>query len=385
MNPTPKEAPAAPFPHPTAAPPHIVGKTPWLTLHVSAPLQSETPLALLREHRITPKALLYMRNNQDLTGSFTTEAPTGPWRLELGGRLATPLTLNAADLKRYPFAETEMVLQCSGNSRGQYGRASPVSGAQWQDGAVANVVFGGARLKDVLAPLGVLNGARYLTARGAGDAHEPDLPPFERSVPLEDVLDTALLATMLNGEPLPAVHGGPVRLVLPGYFGVNNVKWLTRLSLDPEPTDNLYQTERYRLPLRPLKPGDPFEPTLENSRPSWRMSVKSLLWSPLVGESQCAGPVPLSGVAWTDGRSSVAFVEVSADGGKSWRRADLEAATSPYAWRPWSLTLALEVGEHELWVRAGDSAGNVQPLDGAGWNPAGYEFSGVQRVRLSVR
>jgi sulfite oxidase len=385
MNPSPKEAPAAPFLKAAATPPHVVGKTPWLTLHVSAPLQSETPLALLREHRITPKALLYVRNNQDLAGSFTAEAATGPWRLELSGTSSAPSTLEVAELERYPFVETEMVLQCSGNSRGQYGRASPVSGAQWQDGAVANVIFGGVQLKDVLDPLGIPEGARYLTARGAGDAHEPDLPPFERSVPLEDVLETALLATTLNGEPLPAVHGGPVRLVLPGYFGVNNVKWLTHLRLACKPTDNLYQTGRYRLPLAPLAPGEAFEPTLENSRPSWRMSVKSLLWQPLVGESQRAGPIALGGVAWTDGRSTVAFVEVSCDQGKSWQRAELESATSPYAWRPWSLTLTLAAGEHELWVRAGDSAGNVQPLDGAGWNPAGYEFSGVQRVRLSVR
>lgn len=382
--PTPQETLEAPAPEATAAPTTgIAGKTPWLTLHVRAPLQCETPLSLLRQHRVTPTALLYVRNNQDLAGSFSAAAAAGPWRLELRGTRS--VTLEVTELKRYPLVETEMVLQCAGNSRAQYGRASPVSGAQWQDGAVANVVFGGVRLADVLSPLGIPKGARYLTARGAGEAHEPDLPPFERSVPLADVLDTALLATTLNGEPLSALHGGPVRLVVPGYFGVNNVKWLTHISLDAETTDGFYQTARYRLPLTPLAPGEAFEPTSENSRPSWRMGVKSLLWEPLVGETLRAGPVTLRGVAWTDGRSALEFVEVSHDGGSSWQRAELEGAASPYAWRPWSLTLTLEAGERELWVRAGDSAGNVQPLEGAGWNPAGYEFNGVQRVRLSVR
>lgn len=367
-------------------PPPIVGKTPWMTLHVAAPLQGETPLALLRQARITPKELFYVRNNQDLEGNFTTEAASGVWELELTGLLDTPQRLSVAELLERPQRELEMVLQCSGNSRGQFGKASPVSGAQWQDGAVANIVFGGVALKDVLEPLGVQKKAGYLTARGAGTPHEPGLPPFERSVPLADVWEDALLALTLNGEALPAVHGGPLRLVLPGYYGVNNVKWLTQLSLENAPSESLYQRERYRLPLTPLEPGSPFEPTPENSRPSWRMSVKSLLWQPLVGESQIAGRVQLGGVAWTDGRSAVSRVEVSLDRGENWLEAALERPQSPYAWCPWSLSVTLPAGELELWVRACDGAGNAQPLDGsAGWSPQGYEYSGAAKVRLTVR
>ncbi len=369
----------------------IDGKTPWLTLHVPRPLQSETPLALLREARVTSKARLYVRNNQDLDGAMELNRGAEGWRVTLAAA-GGGLELTLPDLRAYPQHETEMVLQCSGNSRGRFGGVSPVSGSRWQDGAVANVVFGGALLRDVLGDVfrGVapdpLKGARYLTARGAGTVHEDDLPPFERSVPLADVLDTALLALTLNGEPLPALHGGPVRLVLPGYYGVNNVKWSTRLSCDAEPTQNLYQTEKYRLPKNPLRPGDPFEATAENSVPSWRMKLKTLLWRPLVGETLRAGPIALGGVAWSDGRSRVVRVEVSCDRGVNWQGAALDSSESPYAWSAWSLTLPFTPGEHEVWVRATDDQGNTQPLHpDTGWNPAGYEWSSAERVRLSVR
>ncbi len=361
----------------------ITGKSPF-TLHVSRPLQGETPLELLRGSRITDKRLLYVRNNQDLAGSMVLE-PSGHAAelvLELpeGSR-----RLTLAQLRELPQHDTEMVLQCSGNSRGHFSGHSPVSGAQWQDGAIANVVFGGVLLRDVLGAA-KLGDARYLTATGAGTPHEDDLPAFERSVPLANVLDSALLALTLNGEALPACHGGPLRLVLPGFYGVNNVKWLTRLSFDAEPTAGHYQLDKYRLPKAPLEPGQPFEATLNNSVPSWHMKLKSLLWQPLVGETVRAGDVELGGVAWSDGRRRVSRVAVSCDSGESWLEAVLDPAESPYAWSLWSLTLPFAAGEPEVWIRAFDDAGNAQPLDpNAGWNPAGYEWHSVQRVRLAVR
>ncbi len=363
---------------------NIAGKTPWLTLHVSDPLQSETPLALLRRSRVTDKAHLYIRNNQDLDGYMTlAEAPT-EWSFTVQDG-ASSVQLSLPDLRRYPVTETEMVLQCSGNSRGHFGGSSPVSGAQWSDGAVANVVFGGVRLKTVLDDLGFYGEARYLLARGAGTAHD-NHGPFERSVPLDDVLENALLASTLNGEPLPALHGGPLRLVLPGFYGVNNVKWLNYLSLEDEESPSHYQQERYRLPKKPLEPGQPFIGTPQNSTPSWRMKLRSLLWTPLIGDTLHAGPNELGGVAWTDGQSRVARVAVSQDSGETWHDAKLDTPESPYAWSEWSLTLELPAGEPEVWLRAFDDAGYAQPLGPTtGWNPAGYEWGNVQRVRLAVR
>ncbi len=362
----------------------IEGKSPWLTLHVSEPLQSETPLELLRSAHITPKNLLYVRNNQDLASHMHLGVNDRAWQLELvdieGAR-----TLPLGALAELPQHETEMVLQCSGNSRGRFGGHRPVSGAQWQDGAIANVVFGGVLLRDVLGEAG-RGRTLYLTATGAGTPHGHETEPFERSVLLDDVWDTALLALRLNGEALPACHGGPLRLVLPGFYGVNNVKWLTRLTLSDSPTKGHYQLGKYRLPKEPLEPGQAFEATAENSLPSWRMKLKSLLWQPLVGETLHAGNVPLGGIAWNDGRSRVARVALSCDGGQTWQDAALEQPESPYGWTRWSLSLPLAPGEPEIWVCAFDDAGHAQPLDpNAGWNPAGYEWHSVLRVRLAVR
>lgn len=366
----------------------IEGKTPWLTLHVGQPLQSETPLELLRTSRITDKSLLYVRNNQDLASHMHLGTPTGAWRLDLTGATSVR-ALDLGTLEALPQHEIEMVLQCSGNSRGRFGGHSPVSGAQWQDGAMANVVFGGVLLREFLDDFwnkDERGNPTYLTATGAGTPHGHETEPFERSVLLDDVWDSALLALSLNGEPLPACHGGPLRLVLPGFYGVNNVKWLTRLSLDDVPTEGHYQLSKYRLPLAPLQPGQAFEATAENSLPSWRMKLKSLLWQPLVGETLHAGDIELGGVAWSDGRSRVARVTLSCDSGETWHDAVLEQPESPYAWTRWSLTLPLGRGEPELWVRAFDESGNAQPLDpNEGWNPAGYEWHSVQRVRLAVR
>ena len=352
--------------------------------HVASPRQSETPLERLRESHTTDKSLLYVRNNVDLANMTLQPVPAEGWRVEIGGLLEHPLTLEVADLLERPHVDVEMVLQCSGNSRAKFAQVAPALGAQWEHGALANVVFSGVPLKEVLEPCGVQAEATYLNARGRGTLGE-DAPPFERSVLLEEVLDNALLATKLNGEPLPGVHGSPVRLVLPGFYGVNNVKWLTHLNLACSPTANLHQSERYRMPLGPIKPGAPFEPTPKNSRPSWRQNLKSLLWSPLPHERISAGKVTLSGPAWTDGQHKVSAVEVSLDRGASWREAALEPPASPYGWSLWTLTLELPEGEVEVWVKATDEAGHTQPLDGrAAWNPDGYEWNAVDKVRLKV-
>ena len=350
--------------------------------HVATPKQSETPLELLREERVTHKDVLYIRNNVDLAGVTMQSASAEGWSVQVGGLVETPTTLQVTELLERPHTEVEMVLQCSGNSREKFNQAAPVAGALWQHGALANVVFSGVPLKELLEPKDSPE-TLYLTVRGKGTVQNGQ--PFERSVPLAEILETALLATHLNGELIAGVHGGPVRLVLPGFFGVNNVKWLTHLSVDREETGNLHQQERYRMPLEPLEPGSAFHPTPENSRSSWRQPLKSLLWSPLSSEQISAGRVTLRGPVWTDGRSEVSVIEVSFDRGKSWQEASLEPADSRYSWYLWELTVELSEGEHEVWVCAKDDAGNVQPLDGTvAWNPDGYEWNGVDKVRITV-
>ena len=342
-------------------------------IHERTPLQVETRVEALRGGAPTDTRVLYIRDN------LRPEAAAD--RLSLDGCVQRPLELSLEALRALPQTEVTMVLQCAGNGRIHHHRLAPVEGALWGGGALACVRFRGVPLRE-LVRLCQPAGARYLTATGASPASSAE--GFERSVPLDDVLQSALVALELNGEPLPFDHGAPLRLVVPGYFAVNSVKWLRRLSFDQKPTRNLYQTRRYRLPLAALEPGAAFVPTEDNSRPCWRMPLKSQWLDPLDGQALSAGEAVLEGVAWSDGRSAVERVEVSLDGGSSWRAAQLEAAATPFAWRRWRLDCKLEQGPLELLVRAfGD--GQAQPLDGAsGWNPDGYAWNAVERVRVQV-
>ena len=360
----------------------VVGKRLWV--HITAPLQAETPLEQLARAELTPLQDLYVRDNVDLVGAMSLEPVEQSWQVELVGLLGKPVTLSRAALAALPQREVEMVLQCSGNGRSQFHQMAPVEGAVWQHGALANLRFRGVPLETVLEACQLETAARYLTARGRGSQSAGE-PAFERSVPLDDVLDSALLALELNGRALPGLHGGPVRLILPGYYGVNNVKWLDRLIVAAQPSPNHYQLERYRLPLEPLAPGSTFTPTPDNSRSSWRQNVKSLIFSPLQDDRLPSCRVTVTGVAWNDGRSPIAEVWMSADEGSSWQRAELSRPTSLYAWTRFELELTLEPGRCELWARAKDASGEMQPLDSRPfWNPDGYEWNGIHKVGVTV-
>ena len=372
----------------------IAGKDRRLLVHTSSTtgFELETPLELLSEEKITPLDKLFVRNNQQPEWSATLEPPRpGPWKLEIGGLLEFPRTITLEELKSLPQVEHELVLQCSGNGRALFTAAAPVKGAPWRSGAMGNVRFRGVTLKSVFEKFDVRphSTAKFLTAEGGESPAKPEAADFEHSLPLADVLSRAILALELNGKPLSAVHGGPLRLVTPGYYGTMHVKWLTRLRLEAQETVNHHQVKRYRTPREPLEPGSKFEYGLDNSDPNWRMRIKSVIFSPRSDDkTQIAklrkGSIVASGVAWNDGTSLIDAVELSLDNGKTWRRAELERA-GRYAWQHWQLALDLANGKHTLISRAVDTLGNTQPLDGGiDWNPAGYGWHGADRVVLEV-
>lgn len=368
----------------------ITGKDARLIVHNPSKTgyEIETPLSLLRENQITPLERLFVRNNQQPDWSATLDPPPpGPWRLEIGGLLEFPRTISLEELKSLPEVEHEMVLQCSGNGRSFFGKAAPVSGAPWKHGAMGNVRFKGASLASVFEKFDVRPHAlaKFLTAEGADSPGKPGAADFEHSLPLADTLARSILAWEMNGKPLPAVHGGPLRLVMPGYYGTMQVKWLTRLRLDPQETVNHHQVKRYRTPREPVEPGADFEYSLGNSDANWRMRVKSVIFSPADGETIRGKEVIVSGVAWNDGVSRIDAVELSHDEGRSWRRAELNRS-GPYAWQHWRLAMQLPPGSQTLISRAIDATGASQPLDGAiDWNPAGYCWRGADRVTVAVQ
>jgi sulfite oxidase len=367
----------------------IPGKDPRLVVHNAAKtgFEIETPLELLREDKFTPTDRLFVRNNQQPDWSATlAPAQASSWKIEIGGLLEFPRTITLDELKAMPQVEEEIVLQCSGNGRAMFSSVSPVKGAQWKYGAMGNVRFKGVSLKSVFEKFDVRPHAfaKFITAEGADSPGKPGAADFEHSLPLEETLARAMIALDLNGQPLPAIHGGPLRLVTPGYYGTMHVKWLSRLRLEALESVNHHQAKRYRTPREVIQPGASFDYRLDNSDAHWRMKIKSVIFAPAHDAALTSGKVVASGVAWNDGTSLIDAVEVSLDGGRSWHRTELERA-GRYGWQRWQMPLMLARGKHTIISRAIDTRGNTQPIDGSiGWNPDGYVWHGADRVNFQV-
>lgn len=365
----------------------VAGKSNDLTVLAADPIVLETPVPLLAKAVTTPDELLFVRNNANPPGMATLAPPeAAEWTLELQGLAEGPRSIGLPALGALPQHEVEMVLQCSGNGRSMFSRAAKISGTPWGRGGIGNVRFGGARLADALAHLRAapIDGARYVAAEGF-DAPRGAEEDFEHSLPLDDALATSILATTMNGRPLPAVHGGPLRLITPGYFGTVQLKWLTRLRFEPLESANEHHAVRYRTPDRLLRPGEAFDFNRANSTPTWRMNVASLITSHADGQTIPPGQVSFSGYAWNDGFARLSAVLYSVDQGSTWRQAGLARSKSPYAWSRWTTTFPAAPGRLILWVRAIDALGRSQPLDGQiAWNPGGYAWNGVEKIGLEV-
>ena len=364
----------------------IEGKDRRLDVMSARPLVLSTPVALMAESRITSIANLYIRNIQDLADGMTIEPlPVEDWEVELTGLIEPgSITITGAELLEMEQVEYEMILQCSGNGRNQY---NGIPGTPWNQGGVGNVVFSGVAIADILKKHGVRvdSAVKFVTAEGQDQPLGSEKPDFEHSLRVADVLGRSFLALKLNGEPLPGIHGGPVRLMTPGIFGTMHVKWLSRLRFEASESTNFYHATEYRVPHKRLTPGEKFKFTLENSRPTWDIRLMSYVLAPAEGANLSSGANQISGVAYNDGSTSIETVLVSVDKGQTWRAAELERPDSPYAWYRWSVRVDLQPGTHEIWSRAIDALGQSQPLDGSVyWNPNGYEWTGVFKVEVTV-
>jgi sulfite oxidase len=321
---------------------------------------------------ITPEDKLYIRNNVSPPDASVLD-DRDAWEVSIEG-VAEPRTLTVGELKTMGVDTVTMVLQCSGNGRA-YFEHSP-SGTPWQVGASGNVMWTGVPLRKVVEALGgATDGAVYVTGTGGEtipEGLEANDILVERSVPIE-TLDTILLAWDLNGEPISLAHGGPLRMIVPGFTGVNNIKYVKTVALTAEESPAAIQQTRYR--LQPIgESGGPEHPSV------WEMNVKSFVTGPL--ETAAAGMAQVTGVAF-GGINAVASVEVSVDGGETWQAAEfIGPDMGRYAWRTFALSTDLAAGTHLIVSRATDSEGNVQPEEfepnDAGYNHNGWRAHGVE-------
>lgn len=334
-----------------------------LTVHSSNTL--ETKRGAFGTSVITPSDQLYLRNNLP-TPDASIVADRDGWEIDIGG-VKNPRKVTVGELKTMGLETVAMVLQCSGNGRGFF--PSKPSGTGWTVGAAGCVVWSGVPVRAVVDALGgVVDGGVYMTGTGGEklpDGIDPKTIVVERSVPASAMQD-ALLAWEMNGEPVPLAHGGPLRLIVPGFTGVNSIKYVKQLAFAPRESDARIMSHGYRM-TPPGAKSDPSQPSVQE------MGVKSWINAPLPegGQLRAGSTVQIQGVAF-GGMHSVKGVEVSIDGGKTWQAARFVGPDlGKYAWRQFVLQARLPAGSHKLASRATDSAGNVQP-ETRGENQSGY-------------
>jgi sulfite oxidase len=332
---------------------------------------AETPLDALTTY-ITPNDLFFVRHHWNPSYQSAWR-----WRLTVDGEVERPMGWTLAELKKLPRASATCVLQCAGNGRGLYKPVVP--GVQWKYGAVGNARWTGVRVRELLDRAGLKGSARHLHTFGA-DKPPGKVPPFERSVEIEKILEDGLVAYEMNGEPLAPLHGAPARLVVPGWAGNHWMKWLTRLCPQPEPQKGFYMETAYKYPKEPGQPGVTFKP--DEMRVVTELFVKSNI-TEAPSRVRAGEAATVRGFAFS-GAPDISKVEVSDDGGVSWRPAALDPQHDPYAWRLWSFRYTpAAAGRVTLLVRATDSRGGEQPRE-AVWNQSGYFYNGWHSAQIEV-
>ena len=331
------------------------------------------PLEALRWD-VTPVGLHYLLTHYDIP-----DVDASSWRLEVNGLVERPLSLSLDDLRARPAVEVAVTMECAGNGRALV--EPHVVSQPWLLEAVGTARWRGTPVARLLDEAGVRAGAVEVLFTGLDRGVEGgEEQAYARSLPLADALEgESFLAYEVNGVPLPPQHGSPLRLVVPGWYGMTSVKWLSRMTVLDEAFDGYQMRRAYRLRHEED----------EDGRPVSLIAVRSLMVPPGIPEFLSrsrvveAGACELRGRAWS-GEGEIVAVDVSTDGGRTWAAADLGDTTlGRFAWRSWHFTWEASPGEHELCCRAQDAAGNEQPLEPP-WNLGGYMNNSVQRVPVTV-
>ena len=333
------------------------------------PYVGETPQIAL-ESLVTPNPLFYVRSQFEYP-----EMDENKWRLQAVTSNKKTKTFSLEDIKNLPKHTLPVTLECAGNNRADLDPT--VSGNQFNNGAVSNAVWSGTPFNSVLATINLDQDIMEILFEGAdvGSTSEGKAPePYRRSLPLKVAThpDT-LLAYEMNGEVLPIEHGYPVRLIVPGWYGMAHVKWLSKITTLTEPFSGYFQGEKYVLKYRD-----------GTKSPVQEMQVKSTITSPSDNMTLKYGTThTIKGHAWS-GRTNVDRVEISVDQGQTWRLTELQGPTESYSWQLWTYEWSPKsLGQYTILSRATNDKGTQQPSESV-WNELGYQVNGIKSISVQV-
>lgn len=360
-------------------PAEVTGK-PGITVHNSRPINAEYPAHML-DDEVTPFERHFVRNNALVSDRASKQDLQG-WNLTIDGEVNKPLTLTIDDLKKYPAVKLRLPIECAGNGRGFFNPT--VRGNSWKHGAIGCSEWTGVRLRDVLKAAEMKDSAVYTGHYG----DDPPLAgePFSRGIPIDKAMEEhTILAFEMNGQPIPALHGFPVRLIAPGWVGSCSQKWLNRVWVrNVEHDSSKMKGTSYRIPAYPYPLGQaPVKDEKWVIVTSW--PIKSMITAPAPdGTVKIGSKVEVRGHAWA-GESKVERVDISTDLGATWVKANLKAPANKYAWQRFSLPVSFsQQGYYEIWARATDDKGRAQPFVQP-WNPKGYMGNMVHRLPIMVQ
>jgi len=330
------------------------------------------PLEALH-YDVTPAGMHYLLTHYDIP-AIVPDSHT----LIFDGLVERPMTVSLDDLKARPRRTHHVTLECAGNGRALL-QPRPVS-QPWLSEAVGSAEWTGTPLAPILREVGIGSDARDIVFTGADHGVEKGVEQdYQRGLPLAEALrDDVLLAYEMNGQPLLPQHGAPLRLVVPGWYGMAHVKWLTRVTVIDKEFDGYQNAIAYRVRQDADDPGVPL------TRIQPRALVRPPGFPDFMSRTRVlrAGTTTVDGRAWS-GHGPITSVEVTLDGGETWSPAELQEQGQPYAWRGWRWSWDAQPGRYVLGARAADATGRVQPVD-ASWNRGGFANNSVQRIQVAV-
>lgn len=340
------------------------------------------PPVCIRQTFLTAKERFFVRNH-----SCVPEVDLHRYRLSVTGMVQFPLDLSLDELRAtFPVSTVIATLQCAGHRRKELAALRPIpEEIPWGAEAMSTAAWRGVPLREVLLAADMVPGARHVAFLGLDEIERGGEPfGFGGSIPIEKAMSAeTLLAYEMNGEPLPLLHGFPLRAIVPGYIGARSVKWVTNIHVQAHPSTNYFQAHAYKL----------FPAHVQGEQADWatghmlgELPLNAVICHPQEGEALTAGPIGIEGYAITGAGGHIERVELSVDEGATWTPATLLEPSSPWTWRFWEATLTLPAGTYQMAVRAWDSAGQTQPPDARQvWNWKGYLNNAWHRVKISIK